>query len=425
MNTPHAKRSPFQKFLRWAPLPLLACVGFLLPAAASAEPYEVSFGAGQVNLGFAFKGKQILPAPQSVVLSSGETQLPDLWQAKDTVSTPGQGTPPNSILSFKPAGCLTEYTYRVVSPEGPVVAPNDGQEGRPTTLNPDYPCDPNPASATLSGEMVDGQITVPANSARFPIMIVPSPIDDTPVPMTLAAEGPLEGQLGEDGSMSLAGPLEVRVLTGLATNPLGTYCSLDLPNRLGGGALEMTSGYSLPPSVGFQGTPFNTPTGPGAITGTWEITSDAESVGGADCERVNGVSKGLGGIWLGAGIPTPPPYPTCADEGKIGTFPNCVLPKAQIGNVGVTGSKTVRRGKRATWKVLVPSTGNVPLEGVSVSASGKGIRASARVGEIAEGASRTVSLSSSAKRAGSIRVTFEVRSTNGGSKKVYRTVRVR
>ena len=86
-------------------------------------------------------------------------------------------------------------------------------------------------------------------------------------------------------TVSLSGPIEARVLVGLASNPLGEYCALPLA----GLTLSTTS------NADFPGVPFDQGfNGPGALTGTYNITDDATSVGGADCATVNGVSKGAG-----------------------------------------------------------------------------------------------------------------------------------
>ena len=94
----------------------LACVGALSFAGSQAKavPFSMDFTNGQVNLGFAFKGAEILPAPTTL----GSTPLPDLWEARATQSTPGTGTEPNSADSFKPVGCLSPVTFTVTANSG-------------------------------------------------------------------------------------------------------------------------------------------------------------------------------------------------------------------------------------------------------------------------------------------------------------------
>lgn len=391
---------------------------------AKAVPFSMDFGAGQVNLGFAFKGAEILPAPQQL----GPSTLPDLWDARATQSTPGTGTPPNSPDSFKPVGCLSQVTFTVTWAGAPGTAvPNDGQGGRPGPIpNPDFPCDPNPSDATVSGDLnlTNGQVLIDENEFQFPIMIVPNPLDGSPVPITLASSGDLTGTADTEGNLNLEGPIEVRVLTGLQTNPLGSYCALPLPNRDGGGGLKLTSGFSLPTSVGFNGTPFSSLSGPGALTGTWNVTEDSISVGGANCDTVNSVSKGLGGIWLGAGIDEPAPYPTCEDLGKVGIFPDCQDPAAAIGKLTISGPSKVKRGKTATWKVRVPSTGNTALTGVRLRASGRGVAVNAPMGSIPAGTSKTEVIKAKLKKTGKVTITAKVTTANAGSKSVKKTVTV-
>jgi hypothetical protein len=415
----------------------LAVVGMLALAQGQAkangdEQFSMDFTNGQVNLGFAFKGAEILPASATL----GDTPLPDLWDARDTVTLPGEpGVDPSS---FKPVGCLSPVTFTVTWPGAPgTPVPNDGQGGdpdadpvipnRPFTPNPDSPCDPNPTAATVSGDKnADNEILISETDFRFPIMIVPNPLDGSPVPITLMASDDITGTVTAEGDLNLEGPIEVWVLTGLATNPLGSYCSLPLPNRGDGGGLKLTSGFSLPTAVGFNGTPFDSLAGPGALTGTWDVTANSVSVGGADCSTVDSVSKGLGGIWLGVDIADPAPFPTCEDEGKIGTFPNCAVPKATIGKVTVKGPGNVKRNRGATWKVRIPNTGNVPATGVRVSAAGRGVKVSGNAGSIAAGKNKTVTLKvKKLRRVGKFTVTIRVTSGNAGSKTVKRVVRVR
>ncbi len=403
----------------------LACVGALSFAGSQAKavPFSMDFTNGQVNLGFAFKGAEILPAPTTL----GPTNLPDLWDARATQSTPGTGTPPNSLASFKPVGCLSQVTF---SAESGTALPNDGQSGRPLVGNPDYPCEPNPTAATVSGDLnpANGEILIDETEFQFPIMIVPNPLDGSPVPITLAAGDDLVGTADAEGNLNLEGPVEVRVLTGLATNPLGTYCSLPLPNRnadgTGSGPLKLTSSYSLPVAVGFNGTPFTTLAGPGAVTGTWNVTQDSVSVGGADCATVNSVSKGLGGIWLGAGIDEPAEFPTCQDLGQVGTFPNCADAVAALGGVTVTGPSKVKRGKVASYKVKVTNTGTADATGVRLNISGRGVSLNTSVGSITAGGSRTVTVKAKFKTTGKVKATFKATSSNAGTKSATKTITV-
>lgn len=328
----------------------VALIGF--SGIAKAESFSMNPETGKLNLGFAFKNQSVLPAPNSI----GPTPLPDLWQAKDTITLPGQpGVDPSS---FKPAGCLTPVTFTVTWAGAPGTAvPNDGQDGRPgPTPNDSYPCGTNPTGGVIDGEVsYRGAVTVEADDFRFPIMVIPSPLDGSPVPITLAATGELSGNYNnQTGGLSLAGPIEARVLVGLSTNPLGEYCAVPLPG------LTLSTDTSTPGLVGFSANPFSDGLdGAGSLTGTWLIENDATPVGGADCERVNGVIKGLGGLWLGVDKENPDPYPTCP-AGTVGSWPDCnPEPVANMRSVKAAFSKKrVKAGSVVVLRVSVKNSGD-------------------------------------------------------------------
>jgi hypothetical protein len=335
-------------------LTILLSLAFV--SGAKAESFQIDASDGRLNLGFAFKNRSVLPAPQTL----GDTPLPNLWQAKDTVTLPGQpGVDPSD---FKPVGCLSQVTFTVTWAGAPGTAvPNDGQDGRPgPILNGDYPCGPNPTGGTISGDVdYRGNVEIAENDFRFPIMVVPSPLDGTPVPITLAATDTLIGNYNnQTGGLTISGPIEARVLTGLATNPLGEYCAVPLPG------VVLGSEASLPGTVGFSGNDFvNGLDGTGSLTGTWNISSASTPVGGADCSRVDSVIIGAGGLWLGAGIERPDPYPSCP-EGTLGIWPNCTPePAAKItGLKAKFAKKSVRQGKTVALRVTVKNSGGANQE---------------------------------------------------------------
>jgi hypothetical protein len=310
------------------------------------------------------------------------------------------------------------------------------------TPNPTYPCTGNPAVATVAGDDNAGAVTIAGaagpygptnkwgadNGFRFPIMVVPNPLDGSPVPVTIASTGPLTGTFDSgSGELSLAGPIEARVLVGLASNPLGSYCAVPLV----GLTLSTTS------NADFPGVPFTSGfDGDGALTGTYNITADSTSVGGADCGTVNSVSKGLGSIWVSSGIAEPPTCPenttgippNCepipCPPGFTGNEPDCVKLQARLGGVQLRGPRKVRRGKPATFTVRVRNLGNATATDVRVVGSGRGVRFNAPVGRINPGKLRTVRVRVRATRVGRARLTAKVVSSNAGTRVARKNVRV-
>jgi hypothetical protein len=415
---------------------LVACLGaFALAGPAKAAPVSMELTNGQLNLGFAFKGAEILPAPSSVQLDpppDPATPLPDLWDARDTTDT----TNPTAAL---PAGCLTPALLDLTTnPPTPVGA------------NPEAPCNGNPASATVSGDLTGNAVTIEGSADgglgavpgtdpptswglpsgfRFPIMVVPNPLDGSPVPVTLASTGDLTGTYDAGtGALSLAGPIEARVLVGLASNPLGEYCALPLT----GLTLSTTSNDDFP------GVPFTSGfDGDGALTGTYNITDDATSVGGADCSTVNAVSKGLGSVWVSSGIAEPPTCPefttgippNCepipCPAGFSGNEPNCVRLQARIGSVRVVGPRNARRGRLVTFRVAVRNVGNATLTRGRLVASSRGVRVNTRIGPINAGKTRVIRVRVRFQRLGRQRLVIRVARQGAGNKAVVKFIRVR
>jgi len=66
--------------------------------------------------------------------------------------------------------------------------------------------------------------------------------------------------------------------------------------------------------------------------------------------------------------------------------------KARFGSVKVKGPKSVKKGKKGTYKVTVKNTGTAIAKGVKIAASGKGASGKASGGNIAPGASKTISV---------------------------------
>ena len=93
--------------------------------------------------------------------------------------------------------------------------------------------------------------------------------------------------------------------------------------------------------------------------------------------------------------------------------------KAKISKVKVSGPGKAKKGKMATYKVKITTSGNANPKGVVVKVSGKGISLDpALVGEIPVGKTTTVKLKLKPKKPGKVKVKFKVRSSNAGGKTV-------
>lgn len=102
-----------------------------------------------------------------------------------------------------------------------------------------------------------------------------------------------------------------------------------------------------------------------------------------------------------------------------------VVGKATIGSVKVTGPSKVMRGKPVVYKVAIRNSGALAATGVRLRVGGRGIAVNSSVGQIAPGATRTVSVRAPFRSKGKIRASFRVTSNNAGSKTVNRTITVR
>ena len=414
------------------------------PAPAPGNPFSPLLGQPLTNAGLPGSAPYYRVLPAGAILAPGS---PDVTFANPFAAVPGQ--PANITLTAPyPAANTLWQPYAAsggnvtnpasIFPQGVGgTTPFSGAAGLRAVPNPLGYC-PNPANGTATvDEAAGGAFTGTAEDFDMPVMVVPNPLDQSPVPITLEAPEGIEGTIDDAGNVRIDGDMEVRVLTGLATNPLGSYCSLPLPGREPGGfnpsqpipdnGFALTTDYSLPTAQGYAGTPFSGGDleGDGALVGTWNTTEDSISVGGANCATVNSVSKGFGGIWLSSGIAEPAPFPTCAELGLIGNFADCEDPVASIGKVTVSGPGKAKRGKTATWRVRIPNTGNIALTGVRTSVSGRGVKVNTPVATIAPGTTRTETIRAKLNRAGKFTLTIKVTSANGGSKTVKRAVTVR
>ena len=390
-STIEARRSPGKRLGIFAVAIAVACAGMfgLASSKAEATPTQAGFNMqlndGYINLGAAFVGQKILPAPAKLGES---TVLPDWWDIVDSIAA----------ISSAPT-----TTNVCTSPDAASGAAN---------ANTLFPCGTNPGNALIRANNSTGSTWNPTTGAitlgrvlptgggapwsealnldvRFPIMVVPSPLDGDPIPITLAATSAVTGTRNPTtGEVTLtpadANGLAARVLVGLgipssAGGPQPfTYCSVPLPSAtLSTGANTATNAFT-------SGSPFTAgPEGSGALQASYTVSADSTPVTQAglsgagaaaaaaaleQCGNVNLVSKGSGGIWVGNRTDAP-----VCKEGEIGVYPDCVVPEANISKIAVTGSSKVKRGKKVSLTVKVTNSGTADKSvkvGIFTSQSG-------------------------------------------------------
>ena len=371
-STIEARRMPAKRLGVFALGIAVACAGMFGLAASKAEaaptnqPVQIQLNDGLLNLGAAFVGKEVLPAPSR--LPGSTSDLPNWWDITDSLVATGADPANNNVCS------------------NPVAAGG-------ANPNAQFPCGGNPAFGLIQATGAVGSVWNPTagtitlgrvvpggtfNSqpvnldVRFPIMQVPSPTTGGPVPITLAASGIVTGQYSSStGAVTLTPApgtsFEARVLVGLGISAANggpqpfTYCKVPLPG------LTLSTGTGEG-SKGFPGTPFvGGLEGTGALQGTYTVADNSTSVQqtlagtntaagtealAACASAVDLVIKGDGGLWFGNRV-TPP----VCEEGQIGTYPDCTDPKANISKVQVTGGSSVKKGKKLSLTVKVTNSG--------------------------------------------------------------------
>ncbi|MFM9053469.1 MAG: hypothetical protein ACKOQ5_01150 [Solirubrobacterales bacterium] len=441
-STIEARRMPAKRLGVFALGIAVACAGLFGMAASKADAagnqgrsatqagFQMQLNNGLLNLGAAFVGKEVLPAPAKL----GTTTLPNWWDIVD------------SIAATAGAPTTTNVCTSATSAVG----------GNPNVA---FPCGSNPSYALIRGvnngasnwNPTTGAITLnqvlPTGGGapwaeafnadvRFPIMQVPSPTTGSPVPITVAATSAVTGTYDSTpGALTLTPPtdngLQARVLVGLgipasAGGPQPfTYCSVPLPG------LTLSTGAGSG-SKAFAGTPFTAGLGGlGALQGTYTVADNSTSVTQAGLSGAGAVAatqalaqcasavdlviKGDGGLWFGNRIDPP----VCA-EGQIGTYPDCTDPKADITAVKVTGGAKVKKGKKLSLTVKVTNSGtadeSVKVKLWSSSAGVASVTGSATV-EAPAGGTGTKKVTVKGKKKGKATIS----ATNGaktGSKKV-------
>lgn len=98
---------------------------------------------------------------------------------------------------------------------------------------------------------------------------------------------------------------------------------------------------------------------------------------------------------------------------------------ARLAKPTVSGPGTARVGKVATYRVNVRNAGGLPVSGVRLKVAGRGVAFNTSVGTIAGESSRTVTVRAKFRSKGTIRATFTASSSNGGTQKTVKTIRVR
>lgn len=395
-STIEARRMPAKRLGVFALGIAVACAGLFGMAASKADaasraptnqPFQMQLNSGLLNLGAAFVGKEVLPAPSR--LPGSTSNLPNWWDLTESIGATGilSGASANICTSATGAAsganaffpCSGNPDSGIIQAVGGTgVWANSGTGvTAPWPLGTSSTWNPTTGAIALNRVVTAGSGLTPNGQnynydVRFPIMQVPSPTTGGPVPITLAASGAVTGTYDSTtGALTLepaAGTsFEARVLVGLGIGTADggpqpyTYCKVPLPG------LTLSTGTGTG-SKAFAGTPFVSGLeGAGALQGTYTVADNSTSVlqtlpgtnatagnaALASCaSAVDLVIKGDGGLWFGNRV-TPP----VCEEGQIGTYPDCTDPKADITKVQVTGGSSVKKGKKLNLTVKVTNSG--------------------------------------------------------------------
>ncbi len=211
---------------------------------------------------------------------------------------------------------------------------------------------------------------------QFPYMHLIHPLDPTlKVPFTFRLNDPgLTGTYdAETGKVDLTGSLDVIVITGtgsafplpdslddLGVPPLGLLARC----RVDDVPVSFTSSGQVP-TTPFTGSAYKDGlSGNGALVASWTDLPDPVSENGGECDDLNPIIHGDGGLWLSTGLTEPDPIeepePTCETDPRLCPPPDFT----EIDAVRVAPKKrTVRIGKKAKrvkLRVRVHNSGNVP-----------------------------------------------------------------
>ena len=98
---------------------------------------------------------------------------------------------------------------------------------------------------------------------------------------------------------------------------------------------------------------------------------------------------------------------------------------SKISKVTVKSPAKAKKGKKATYTVKITNSGDAEATGVELEVRGKGVKAKKSVGTIAAGQTKTVKVRLKFKKAGKVKLSFEVTSSNAGGMSLMKAVRVK
>lgn len=230
---------------------------------------------------------------------------------------------------------------------------------------------PQRTDLQLIGDLAGDKLTIPAaanSGLQFPYMHLMHPLEPgLKIPVTMRLNNPgLTGTWNEaTGAMTLAGKIDLIVITGTGTNfpipdsfddlgapPLGLFarCRVnDLPVNF---TTERTFPTVAQPFTGGFGKK-------GALTTRWDALPAATPENGGDCAQLNILINVAGGLWLANGIvdPIPPKGPDKNCETDVSLCPPGKY--TEIDSVRLKpGRKAVRAGRKMMLTVRVHNSGN-------------------------------------------------------------------
>jgi hypothetical protein len=314
------------KLMRRLGLVILAAVvlGTATAASATAAPVSMVFDHGRLSMGALLRDQHVLPAADR--FPSDSLPLP---QRTDVELT---GTETDGVLSF------------------------------PEALNP---------------------------GTKFPYMGMDHPAEaGLKIPVTFRLNPPgLTGTYDrQTGAVRLEGSIDIVVITGQgasfplpdglvdsAVPPLGLLARCRIPDL----PVSLSTENELP----YRGSPFASGlSGDGAIAMMWNTVPAAVSENGGDCDTLNVITAGYGGLWLSHGLSEAPfarrPAPTCSEDPAV-----CPKPDPEpSGSANITGIRFVpakrflRPGRKATLRLRVTNSGDAPARvAVRLRKSSRGV----------------------------------------------------